>query len=268
MRFKEGERVFGRVAQNKMGAFAEYVAVREDYVTKMPASLDFESAAGIPLAGLTALQCLRDVLAVRPGQRIFISWGAGGVGIFAIQLAKWFGAEVATTASPEVEALVRSLDADWVIDYTRERINTIIHDFAGALDLVGGSTLANTFGIVKPGRKVVSIAGRPDPDPITALKDPHSRIDLAVLFLFSSLPIHLLVLAHGVFYRYVFVHPGGSDLSELAGLVDRGKLKPAVDRIFPFGEIDQAFAYLEAGHAKGKVIVKMVDCTDLTPAGT
>jgi alcohol dehydrogenase len=138
--FMEGERVFGRVAQNKMGAFAEYVAVHEDFVAKMPTSLDFETAAGMPLAGLTALQCLRDELVVKPGQRIFISGGAGGVGTFAIQIAKWLGAEVATTVSPRGEALAHSLGADLVIDYTRERFEDVLHNFEGALDLIGGST--------------------------------------------------------------------------------------------------------------------------------
>jgi alcohol dehydrogenase len=108
---------------------------------------------------------------------------------------------------------------------------------------------------VKPGKKVVSIAGMTEP--LTALKDLHFRIDLMVLFLFGSLPITLLALTHAVFYRYIFMHPSGVELAELASLVDSGKLKVIVDRVFPFDEIDKAFAYLEAGHAKGKVIVRI-----------
>lgn len=146
-RFAAGDRVFTRVAMEAMGAFAEYASVHEDLVAKMPASLDFESAAGIPLAGITALQCLRDELEVKPGQRIFISGGAGGVGTFAIQIAKCLGAEVTTTASPFYggEALVRSLGADRVIDYTRERFEEVLHDLDCAFDLIGGDTLARTF---------------------------------------------------------------------------------------------------------------------------
>jgi len=258
-RFTVGDRVFTRVAKEAMGAFAEYASVHEDLVAKMPASLDFESAAGIPLAGLTALQCLRDELEVKPGQRIFISGGAGGVGTFAIQIAKWLGAEVTTTASPFYggEALVRSLGADRVIDYTRERFEDVLHDLDGAFDLIGGDTLARLFAVVKRGGKVVSIAGVPEPQ--TALKDLGRGVELATLFWLLSLLTRLRARSGGIRYRYVFIHPSGTELAELAMLIDAGKLKVTLDRAFPFAEIDDAFAYLENGHAKGKVVVRIVN---------
>jgi alcohol dehydrogenase len=148
-----------------------------------------------------------------------------------------------------------SAGTDGVIGYTWERFEDTVHHFDGTFDVIGGSTLARTFSVVKPGKKVVSIAGMPEP--MTALKDLHLRFDLAVLFLFGSLTIHLLALSHGVFYRYVFMHPSGAELAELSGLIDSGRLRVVIDRVFPFDEIDKAFAYLEAGHAKGKVIVRI-----------
>jgi NADPH:quinone reductase-like Zn-dependent oxidoreductase len=150
-RFRAGDRVFARVDKDRMGGFAEFAVVEEDHAALIPASLDFANAAAVPLAGLTALQALRDELHVASGQRIFISGGAGGVGSFAIQIAKHLGAQVATTASPRGEALVRQLGADMVVDYTQERPASVLSGFDGAFDLIGGDTLEQTFAIVRPG---------------------------------------------------------------------------------------------------------------------
>jgi len=258
-RFVEGDRVFCRVAMDAMGAFAEYASVNEEFVAKMPNSLDFEPAAGVPLAGLTALQGLRDELEVRTGRQILISGGAGGVGTFAIQIAKWLGAEVATTASPfhGGVALARSLGADQVIDYTRDRFEEVLHDLDAAFDLIGGETLARLFAVVKPGGKVVSIAGVPEPQ--TARKDLGRGVELATLFWLLSLPTRLRAQSHGVQYRYLFMHPSGVELAELARLIDAGRLKVIIDRVFQFDDIGDAFVYLEKGHAKGKVVVRMVN---------
>src|SRR5207237_2865216 len=128
-RFRVGDRVFARVAKDRAGAFAEQACVDEDHAALMPRTLDFTTAAAVPLAALTALQALRDELAVKPGQNVFISGGAGGVGTFAIQIAKWLGAHVTTTASPRGEALVRSLGCDEVIDYTAQDISKIASRF-------------------------------------------------------------------------------------------------------------------------------------------
>ena len=256
-RFAEGDRVFARVEKERLGAFAEYACVGEDLAARMPASLDFEAAAGIPLAGLTALQCLRDELQVTKGQRIFISGGAGGVGTFALQLAKWLGAEVTTTASARGEALVRRLGADRVVDYTKSRFEDELRDYDGALDLVGGDSLTRTFAVVKRGATVVSIAGMPEPE--TARKDLGGGARLAVLFWLASFGSRMQARRHGVRYRYLFMHPSGAELEELARLVDDGTLEVVVDRVFPFAEIGEAMAYLEKGHAKGKVVVRMAN---------
>lgn len=254
-RFAEGDRVFARVAKDSLGAFADYAVIPETLLARMPPSLDFETAAGIPLAGLTALQALRDELQLEAGSRVFIPGGAGGVGTFAIQLAKWLGAEVTTTASPRGRALVERLGADVVIDYTTQRFEDHVRDMDGVFDLLGGETLRKSFGVVKRGGTVVSIAGMPEPE--TARKDLGRGTALAALFWIASYGLRAEARKHGVTYRYLFMHPSGTELAELAQLVEEGKLEPVIDRVFPFAEIGQAFAYLESGRAKGKVVVRM-----------
>lgn len=254
-RFAPGERVFARVPKDSMGAFAEYAVLPETVVAVMPASLDFDAAAGIPLAGLTALQALRDELHLRPGSRVFIPGGAGGVGTFAIQIAKWLGAEVTTTASPRGRALVERLGADVVIDYTTQRFEEHVRDMDGVFDLIGGDTLLKSFGVVKPGGKVVSIAAMPEPQ--TALKDLGRGWGLAALFWFASYRLRREARKHKATYRFLFMHPSGAELAELGRLVDEGKLEVVLDRTFAFADILQAFAHLESGHAKGKIVVRM-----------
>jgi len=254
-RFFAGDRVFARVSKLKLGAFAEYACVDASLAAHMPKSLDFSTAASVPLAGLTALQGLRDELKVASGQRIFIPGGAGGVGTFALQLARWLGAEVATTASARGEALVRRLGAQVVIDYTRERFEKKLRGYDGAFDLVGGDTLSRAFSVVRRGGKVVSVAGLPEPE--TARRDLDGSLRLLALFWLISLGTRLRARRCGVIYRYLFMHPSGDDLALLAQLIDDGKLEAVVDRVFPFSQIQDAFAYLETGRAKGKVVVRM-----------
>jgi alcohol dehydrogenase len=254
-RFAQDDRVFARVDKDHMGAFAEYAVVHEDHAARMPASLDFPAAAAVPLAGLTALQALRDELQVSAGQRVFIPGGAGGVGTFAIQVAKHFGAEVATTASPRGDALVRRLGADVVIDYTRDRFEDKLSGYDCAFDLLGHETLARVWAVLKPGGRVVSIAGMPEP--MTARKDLGRGSGLAALFWIASLPTRLRAARHGMSYRYLFMHPSGAELAELAALIDGKKLGVVIDRVFPFAEAQEALAYLETGRAKGKVVLAM-----------
>jgi alcohol dehydrogenase len=247
--------VFARVAKDRGGAFAEQACVDEDHAALMPRNLDFTTAAAVPLAGLTALQALRDELGVKPGQKVFISGGAGGVGTFAIQIAKWLGAHVTTTASKRGEALVRSLGCDEVIDYTTQDISKAGGRFDAGFDLIGGKTLEQMFEIMKPGTKIVSIAGVPEPQ--TAIKDLGGRRALAVVFWIISYGVRSRARRAGVSYRYLFMHASGTELAELAGLIEQGKLKVIIDKIYPFAKISEALAYVESGHAKGKVVVTM-----------
>src|SRR5467141_2283257 len=237
-RFRVGDRVFARVAKDRAGAFAEQACVDEDHVAHMPRDLDFTAAAGVPLAGLTALQVLRDELGVQPGQKVFISGGAGGVGTFAVQIAKWLGAHVTTTASKRGEALVRSLGCDEAIDYTVQDISTEEGRFDAGLDLVGGKTLEQMFEIMKPGTRIVSVAAVPEPQ--TAIRDLGGRRALAVVFWIISYGIRSRARRAGVSYRFLFMHASGSELAELAGLIEEGKLRVIIDKIYPFAKISEA----------------------------
>ncbi|TPK83067.1 NADP-dependent oxidoreductase [Mesorhizobium sp. B2-4-17] len=252
-RFRVGDPVFARVAKERAGAFAEQACVDEDHAAYMPRTLDFTDAAAVPLAGLTALQTLRDLLGVKPGQKLFISGGAGGVGTFAIQIAKWLGAHVTTTASKRGEALVRSLGCDEVIDYTVQDLSSVEGRFDAGLDLIGGKVLEQMFDIMKPGTMIVSVAGVPEPQ--TAIRDLGGRKVLSAVLWLISYGIRARARRRGVGYRYFFMHPSGRDLSLLAELIEQGKLKVVVDRTYPFAKIAEALDYVESGHAKGKVVV-------------
>lgn len=253
--FHAGDRVFARVGKESGGAFAEQACIDEAYAAHMPHNLDFATAAAVPLAGLTALQALRDVLGIRPGQKVLISGGAGGVGTFAIQIAKWLGASVTTTASKRGEPLVRSLGCDDVIDYTSQDISRVSDRFDAGFDLIGGKTLDQMFDVMKPGTKVVSVAALPEPR--TAIEDLGGRSALAVLFWIISYKIRSRARRANVAYRYLFMHPSGTELAELGALIEQGRLKVVVDKAFSFREIPEALAYVESGRAKGKVVVTM-----------
>jgi alcohol dehydrogenase len=254
-KFAKGDRVYVRVNKSTMGAFAEFAVVAAELAAMMPTTLNFESAAAVPLAALTALQALRDELQLTSGQRIFIPGGAGGVGTFAIQLAKHFGAFVATTASPRGKELVTRLGADLIIDYTSERFEDKLADYDCAFDLIGGETLARTFSVIKRGGRVVSVAGMPEP--MTARKDLDRGAGLAALFWLISLPSRWRAARRGVSYRYLFMHASGSDLEYLGSLIDAKKLEVVIDRVFPFAEAKEAMAHLETGRAKGKIVLAM-----------
>src|ERR1700722_14382504 len=254
-RFRAGDRAFARVAKDRAGAFAEQACVDEDDAAQIRRDLDFAAAAAVPLAALTPLQALRDELAVKPGQKVFISGGAGGVGTFAIQIAKWLGAHVTTTASKRGEALVRSLGCDEVIDYTAQDISKAGGRFDAGFDLIGGKTLKQMFEVMKPGAKIVSIAALPEPQ--TAIKDLGDRRALSALFWIISYGIRSRARRAGISYRYLFMHPSGRDLAQLAELIAQEKLKIIVDKTYPFANISEALAYVESGRAKGKVVVTM-----------
>lgn len=254
-RFAPGDHVYARLDKDYMGGLAELAVANERLVAKMPATLSFEAAAAVPLAALTALQALRDELRLQRGQRLLVTGGAGGVGIFAIQIAKHLGATVATTASPRGEALVRRLGADIVVDYTRERFEDVLRDYDAVLDLTGGSDLARSFSAVRRGATVVSVAGIPEPE--TARRDLGRGGALAALFWLASFGIRHAAARHGARYRYLFMHPSGPDLEYIAGLIDAKAIEVVVDRVFPLAEAKAALAYLETGRAKGKVVVSL-----------
>lgn len=252
-RFKVGDRVFARVDKRKLGAYATYCVVEEGLVAKMPDSLGFEDAAGLPLAGLTAWQGLRQI-GVTSGQRVFISGGAGGVGTLAIQLAVQMGAEVATTASAKGEKLVRSLGAETVIDYRNQKFRDVLSEYDGAFLLTGGRDLMDAFSIVKRGGNVVSVT---HVDPTTAREDLSAGPVVIAAAWVANTKIRRQTRRAGISYRSLLMRPSGEDLGVLADLVGRDQLRPITDRVFPFQRIADAFTYLEEGHAKGKIVVRL-----------
>jgi alcohol dehydrogenase len=252
-RFGIGDRVYARADKQKLGAYAPYAVIDESFVARMPRSLDFEDAAGMPLAGLTALQALR-ALSITPGDRVFVSGGAGGVGTLAIQLAVHMGAKVATTASPRGEELVRSLGAETVVDYRKQKFKEVLSDYDSAFDTTGGRDLMDVFDILKPGAKATSVTSI---DPTTARDDVGLGRLLTAAVWAANTKIRRKSRRRGVSYRSLFMHPSGDDLEVLTELVDSGQLKPVTDRVLPFEQLPNAFAYLEEGHAKGKVVVRL-----------
>ena len=192
---------------------------------------------------------------MRPGQKVLIHAGAGGVGTIAIQLAKHLGAHVATTASATKTDLVKNLGADVVIDYRKQAFETNLHDYDVVLDTVGGGTLDKSLRVLKPGGKVVSISGPPDS---TFVKDfganPVIRLAVAAL----SFGIRRRARRHQVTYSYLFIKASGDQLRELTALIDAGTIRPVVDCVFDFEQTREALAHVEQGHAKaGKVVVRM-----------
>jgi alcohol dehydrogenase len=184
---------------------------------------------------------------------VFISGGAGGVGTLAIQLAVWMGAAVTTTASARGEELVKSLGAETVINYREQKFKDVLSAYDSAFVLTPGRDLTDSFDILKQGAKVVSIASL---DPATARDDLEMGRFLTALVWMANTKIRRQSKRSGVSYRSLMMHPSGDDLDVLTELVDGGQLKPVTDRVFPFEQIPDAFAYLEEGHAKGKVIVR------------
>jgi len=253
--FTLGETVFARLNKSLLGGLAEFVAVDQSLLAHIPANLSFPEAAGVPLAGLTALQMLRDELKITPGYRLYIVGGAGGVGTFAIQIAKHLGAYVATTASPSGLALVTSLGADEVVDYTTTNVTDVLHGFDGALDLRGGNDLVAAMRVVKAGGAIVSVAGIPEPQ--TARVDLNRKGLLPLIFWFASRKVRRAAKLRGVSYRRPFMRPSGADLTDLATMIEEGSVRVIVEATYPLHEAAAAFAHLERGHAKGKIIVTL-----------
>ncbi|MDI6103042.1 NADP-dependent oxidoreductase [Actinoplanes sp. NEAU-A12] len=254
-RFAVGDEVYARPDQNRIGAFAELIAMNQDDVAARPVTLTAEEAASLPLVGLTAWQGLVERANLRPGQKVLIHAGAGGVGTIAIQLAKHLGAQVATTVSGAKVDLVGSLGADVVIDYQKQAFETILRDYDVVLDTVGGVTLEKSLRVLKPGGIVVSVAGPPDPAFAKELgANPVVRLAMAAL----SFRIRQRARRHHVTYSFLFMKASGDQLRHLGSLVDAGTIRPVVDRIFDFEATRDALAYVEEGRAKaGKVVVRM-----------
>jgi 2-desacetyl-2-hydroxyethyl bacteriochlorophyllide A dehydrogenase len=253
-RYKPGDEVYAKPDKDRIGAFAELIAISENDVAKKPHRLDMEQAASIPLVGLTAWQALIEKAKLRAGQKVLIHAGSGGLGTIAIQLAKHLGATVATTTSTVNVEWVKRLGADVVIDYRSNDFETVLHDYDVVIDTQGGQTLEKSLRVLKPGGKVISVAGPPDPD---FAKDFGANWFLIQAMRVISLRIRRKAKRRGVTYSFLFMKASGVQLRELGSLIDSGAIRPVVDRVFPFQSTTEALAYVEKGRAKGKVVVKI-----------
>src|SRR6266480_2216399 len=254
-RFKPGDEVYARLADGRIGAFAELSAVREDDVAIKPKALTMEEAASIPLVGLTAWQALIERADLKQGQKVLIHAGSGGVGTFAIQLAKHVGATVATTTSTANVDLVRSLGADVVIDYKKEDFEKVLSGYDVVLNSLGKDTLAKSLEVLKPGGKLISISGPPD---VAFAKQNGSNWFLQQVMRLLSFGIRKKTKHHGVSYSFVFMRASGEQLSKITSLIESGSIRQVVDRIFPFEATKEAWAYLDTRRAKGKVVIKVI----------
>jgi NADPH:quinone reductase-like Zn-dependent oxidoreductase len=253
-RFKPGDEVYARPDQDRIGTFAELIAIKEDSVAKKPKNLTMEEAASIPLVGLTAWQALIEKAGLKKGQKVFIQAGSGGVGTFAIQLAKHVGVTVATTTSTDNVNLVRSLGADIVIDYKKEDFQNVLSDYDVVLHSLDKPTLEKSLRVLKPGGRLISISGPPDPE---FARDIGASWMLKLVMRFLSYGVRVKAKRHQVNYSFLFMRANGDQLAEITALIDSGIIRPVVDRVFPFESTDEAMAYVEAGRAKGKVVVNV-----------
>ncbi len=252
--FKIGDPVYGRVQKNRIGTFAEYIAVDQGDIAHKPKNLNFEEAAAIPLVGLTSYQALHDVMQIQPGQKVLIQAGSGGIGTIAIQLAKLLGAYVATTTSAKNFALVKSLGADQVIDYRTENFQEVLRDYDYVFDTQGGKTLEAAFKMIKPGGKVVSISGLPN---ARFAEEYNLPLWKKLAFRFVTRKLTALEKSSRAEYHFLFMKPSGAQLETLRTFIEAGTLKPIIDRVIPFSDIAEAFRYSQTGRAKGKIIVKI-----------
>ncbi|MFC4714500.1 NADP-dependent oxidoreductase [Planococcus dechangensis] len=230
--FHVGDRVFARPATTRQGTYAEFVPVDENLLARMPEIMSFEQGAAIPLTGLTAWQCLVEIGHIKKGEKVLIHAGAGGVGSMAIQIANSIGCFVATTASDKNDELVTSLGANRVIDYHEEDFSEVLEDFDFVLDTMGGETLEKSYGVLKRGGRLVSIAGQPDETKAEQF---------------------------GISVNSFWLEPDGAQLRKLADLFITGEVRPEVGHVFHLTEQDvrQAHELSETHHARGKIVIKV-----------
>ncbi|HYK60233.1 MAG TPA: NADP-dependent oxidoreductase [Bryobacteraceae bacterium] len=228
--WRAGSEVYARPDLSRDGAYAGYIAVRASEIGAKPKSVDHTQAAAIPLAALTAWQALFDASGVAAGQKVLIHAAAGGVGHFAVQLAKWRGAFVAGTASARNHDFLRQLGADQPIDYTTVRFEDVARDFDVVLDTMAGETRARSWGVLKQGGILVTILGQPSQEDAKA---------------------------HGVRAAGIFVQPNPAQLAEIAALVDSGKLKPHIEAVFPLAEAAKAHQLGETNRVRGKIVLRV-----------
>lgn len=253
-RFKPGDAVFASIFDLGTGSIAEFAVVPENAAALKPANLDFVQAASIPMVGLTSWQALKERANLRAGQKVFIPAGSGGIGTFAIQLAKYLGAKVGTTTSTGNVELVNSLGADEVVDYKKQEFENVLRGYDTVLGTVRGDAIEKSIGILKAGSKIVSIVG-----PLDAAFARARRLNFVLELVFGLMSRKIMRLARKqqVDYSFLFLRPDGDQLAEIGELLKTQRIRPVIEKVFPFEQAKDALAYLAQGRAKGKVVVQM-----------
>lgn len=253
-RFKVGDEVFASIFDLGTGSLAEFAVVPEYAAAPKPDNLDFVQAASIPMVGLTAWQVLKERIKLQPGQKVFIPAGSGGIGTFAIQLAKHLGATVGTTTSTGNVPLVSDLGADEVVDYKRQAFEKVLRGYDAVLGTVRGDSIEKSIGILKPGSQIVSIVG-----PLDAAFARTKRLNFVLTFVFGLMSRKIMRLAkkRDVTYAFVFMRPDGGQLAQIGELLKAERVRPVIDKVFPFEQAKEALAYLAQGRSRGKVVVKL-----------
>ncbi|MFM2274941.1 MAG: hypothetical protein RL211_813 [Pseudomonadota bacterium] len=252
--FKVGDEVYSRPDDFRIGTFAEFVAVKEDSLALKPKNLTMEEAASIPLVALTAWQALVGRAHLKKGQKVFIQAGSGGVGTFAIQLARHLGATVATTTSTSNVAWVKNLGADVVIDYKKDDFEKVLSDYDIVLNSQDGKTLVKSLSVLKPGGKLISISGPPDPAFAGEIKAPWFVKQVMRVLSFGT---RRQAKRLRVGFSFLFMKASGSQLRQITPLIESGAIRAVIDKVFPFESTNEALAYVESGRAKGKVVIKV-----------
>ena len=251
-RFKPGDEVYARPPEDRIGTFAELIAVNENALAMKPSNLDMAEAASVPLALLTAWQALVETAQLKKGQKVLIHAGSGGVGTLAIQLAKHLGAFVATTTSTANVEWVKALGADVVIDYKHQDFANELRDFDVVLNSLGTDVLDKSLKVLKPGGQLISISGPP-----TALFAQEQGLSwpLQQVMRLLSLGNRRRARKQDIKYTFVFMRANGAQLQQISALVEAGIINPVIDRTFSFESTAEALEYVEQGRAKGKVVV-------------
>ena len=253
-RFKVGDAVFANIFDQGTGSIAEFALVPESAAALKPVNLDFVQAASIPMVGLTTWQALKERVELQAGQKVFITAGSGGIGTFAIQLAKLMGAKVGTTTSTGNVELVRSLGADEVVDYKKQAFETVLRGYDAVLGTVRGDAVEKSIGILKARGKIVSLVG-----PVDLAFARARRLNVVLKFMFAlmSRKIKRLARKRDVDYSFLFARPDGDQLTQIAKLLETQRIRPVIDKVFPFEQAKEALEYLALGRSKGKVVVQM-----------
>ena len=253
-RFKPGDAIFASLFDLGRGSIAEFAAVPESVAASKPVNLDFVQAAAVPMVGLTSWQALKERANLQAGQKVFIPAGSGGIGTFAIQLAKHFGARVGTTTSTGNVQLVTSLGADEVVDYKKQEFEKVLDGYDVVVGTIRGDAIEKSIGILRPGSKIVSLIG-----PLDAAFARARRLNfiLRLVFGLMSRKIKRLAKKRDVAYSFLFMRPDGAQLSEIGELLKSEQVRPVIDKVFPFEQAKEALEYLAQGRAKGKVVVRM-----------